>query len=183
MFLGETFSTGALDAVLADGTIGYEDHADITEGKGQWLVMVFYPADFTFVCPTEILSLNNHEKDFTRLDAHVWAISTDTVYSHKKWRDLELGKLWFSLVSDANHMLSSQFECLDTYTGLASRCTVIVDPSNVIRYYSLVDNGVGRSTEEILRVLAALQAVDRNEGCVACAEWKEGDELIVLPTN
>lgn len=182
MILGEIIGPLTAEAVLEDGSIGYVESDSVTQ-LGEWLVLVFYPADFTFVCPTEVLSLNKHQEDFRRLDAKVWAVSTDGAYVHKAWLESALEPLWFPLVADRNHVLSETFDCLDSNSGMSMRCTVIIDPNEEVRYYSLIDNGVGRNTQEILRILAALQAVDANDGCVACEGWEDGDELLTIPKD
>ena len=178
MFIGEMIEEVNADAVLADGSIGRVS-SSVTYDQGKWLVLFFYPSDFTWVCPTELLDLDANFKEFQRLETEVWAISTDSVHAHKSWRLDKLGEFYrIPMVSDRNWEIGRQFDCLDEDQGLTYRCTVIIDPEEVIRHYSISDNAVGRCTGEILRLLAALKATDASDGCVACANWQSGDLLI-----
>lgn len=181
MKLSEFFTVGG-EAVLADGSFGTVCAGANTDTVFEdiWTVLFFYPADYTFVCPTELKALNEAMDQFIELNTCVWGVSTDSIYVHSAWRedvfDEPFGVL---LVDDRNRMLSDRFECLDNETGMSYRCTVILDPQGRLRSYSIQDNGVGRNTDEILRTLAALQSIDASGGKeLACANWQPGDELL-----
>jgi alkyl hydroperoxide reductase subunit AhpC len=179
MQIGEMLEHLSSPAVLDDGEIG-EVSIDYAVGTDNpWLVLFFYPADFTFVCPTELRALNENLSRFDELDTAVWAVSTDGVYVHDAWREYVMGQDFrVTLVADRSQDLSRLFECLDEMTGMAYRCTVILDPQGTVRFYSRQDNAVGRSVQELLRIIAALQACDASDGDVACEGWQPGDPLI-----
>ena len=175
--IGEVLSLTPVPAVLPGGIIGEIDPKEYQK-QDTWIVLFFYPADFTWVCPTELLDLHDHYEQFCDMNTDVWCISTDSVYVHQKWREQTLGEDFsLPLVSDSNWELSDIFTCLDRKTGMSYRCTVILDPSSTIRYYSIQDNAVGRNADELVRTLAAYQACDASGGCVACAGWEVGDPL------
>lgn len=170
-------------AVITSDIINVEFVADEKykggESDNPWLVLFFYPADFTFVCPTELRELKAQHSKFQASRANVWGISTDSVYVHKEWiKKVFESNMRYPLVDDRNGMLSDKFGFLHYETGMAKRGTVVLDPSGQVRYYAINDDSVGRSVTEILRVLSALQAVDANEGHVACEGWTEGDGLV-----
>jgi peroxiredoxin (alkyl hydroperoxide reductase subunit C) len=134
------------------------DHmARLEDYRGRWLVLFFYPADFTFVCPTEMLAFSAAAPRFAELDAELLAVSTDGVHSHVAWTEFHIGNLAFDLASDRNHRASVAYSVLDAETGEAARGIFIVDPEGVIRYEVVHDEPVGRNVNEVLRVLAALQ--------------------------
>ena len=141
--------------------------------KGKWLVLFFYPLDFTFVCPTEIRGYNEHLSSFRAANAEVVGASTDSVFSHKAWTDGELGKLGFALLADTNHEISRKFGVLIENKGIALRGTFIVDPSGALRYSTIHDLNVGRSVDETLRVLQALQTGER-----CPVGWKPGEKTL-----
>lgn len=125
--------------------------------KGRWIVLFFYPLDFTFVCPTEIKEFSKNQPDFNKLKADVYGISVDSVYSHKAWMDHELGKLKFPLLSDINRKVSRDYGVLLEEEGVALRGTFIIDPDGILKYQVVHHLDVGRSVKETLRVLQALQ--------------------------
>lgn len=141
--------------------------------KGKWLVIFFYPLDFTFVCPTEIKEFRSHYQEFVDLGADLIGGSTDSVYSHKAWIEKELGELPYPLFADKNLNMSLDYEVLQEEDGVALRGTFIVDPDGILRYALYHDLGVGRSVTETLRVLAALQT---GENCPA--SWTKGQETL-----
>ena len=140
---------------------------------GKWVVLFFYPKDFTFVCPTEIISFNDLIDDFEDRNAIVLGVSTDTVNSHLGWvrSDERLQGLRFPLLGDVTKHVARAFGVLLEDQGVAMRGTYIIDPSGRIRWSSIYDLDVGRNTEEVVRVLDALQS----GGLCACG-WREGDE-------
>lgn len=143
---------------------------NLSDYKGKWLVMFFYPLDFTFVCPTEIKGFSDQIKEFNDLKADVVGISTDSVHSHKAWaeRDFKDG-LNIPLLSDMTKEVSFNYGVLLEDEGIALRGTFIIDPEGAIRYAVVSDNNVGRSVHETLRVLQALQT-----GKLCPVDWEEG---------
>jgi peroxiredoxin (alkyl hydroperoxide reductase subunit C) len=125
--------------------------------NGRWLILFFYPADFTFVCPSEVLAFSNAVPQFAEFDADVIAISTDGVYTHQAWCEFVLGKLNFPLASDTTHAVSRDYGVLIEEEGVAARGLFIIDPEGIVRYEVIHDDRVGRSVDEVLRVLQALQ--------------------------
>jgi alkyl hydroperoxide reductase subunit AhpC len=144
-----------------------------TDFEGKWLVLFFYPLDFTFVCPTEIRGFNEHLEEFKKLKAEVVAASTDSVYSHKAWTDGELGKVAFPILGDTNHEIARKFGVLVENAGIALRGTFLVDPQGVLRYSVVHDLNVGRSVDEALRVLQAFQT-----GELCPVGWKPGQKTL-----
>ena len=140
----------------------------LADFKGKWLVLFFYPLDFTFICPTEITGFSKRLDEFKKLNAAVVGVSTDSVHSHKAWLK-DLGSLGYPLLSDMTHAVSRAYGVLLEEEGIALRGTFIMDEDGVVRYALYHDNGVGRSIEETLRVLSALQTGD-----LCPMEWKPG---------
>lgn len=137
--------------------------------KGKWVVLFFYPLDFTFICPTEITEFSTNGEAFGKLNAVVFGASTDSCHSHKAWCETSLGKLSFPLLADMTHDVSRAYNVLIEDQGVALRGTFIIDPEGVLKYALYHDNGVGRSTTETLRVLEGLQT-----GELCPASWKPG---------
>lgn len=143
--------------------------------QGKWLVMFFWPKDFTFVCPTEIAEFGKLNEQFQDRDAQVIGASTDSEFVHLAWRSQkdELKNLPFPMFADVKRELSSALGILDKNEGVAQRATFIVDPEGIIRFVYVTDLNVGRNPAEVLRVLDALQT---DELCPC--NWKKGDEVI-----
>ncbi|MEI7512228.1 MAG: peroxiredoxin [Candidatus Uhrbacteria bacterium] len=137
--------------------------------KGKWVVLFFYPLDFTFICPTEITEYSTNSPAFSALNAVVFGASTDSCHSHKAWCEQTLGKLAFPLLADMTHEVSRAYNVLIEEKGIALRGTFIIDPEGILRYALCHDNSVGRSTAETLRVLEGLQT-----GELCPASWKPG---------
>jgi peroxiredoxin (alkyl hydroperoxide reductase subunit C) len=137
-----------------------EHEATLADYRGRWLVMFFYPADFTFVCPTEALSFDGAIPALQSLNADLLGISTDSVHSHVAWMEFHIGKLNFPLASDRSHEVSRSYGVLDD-NGESARATFIIDPAGVVRWQVVYDDRVGRSVDEVLRVLTGLQAPGR----------------------
>jgi alkyl hydroperoxide reductase subunit AhpC len=156
------------------GEIDYFEDVD----EGEWLVLFFYPADFTWVCPTELQEIRDRYAEFVALNANVWAISTDGIEVHQKWVKEAFGSLPYPLVSDRNWELSAEFGSLNASQGVSYRCTVMIDRSGIIRHYSVNDNNVGRNIGEILRLIAAFQQSDSSDGQVAQCGWNPGMDLL-----
>lgn len=144
----------------------------LKEFKGKWIVLWFYPGDFTYICPTEIASLNSRTDDLKKANSVVLGISADSVYSHQKWAE-ELGGLDIVLLSDFHKRTSRDYNVLLENEGAALRGTFIIDPEGNIRYMAVTDDNVGRSIEETLRVLTALQT-----GKMCPADWQSGQATL-----
>ncbi len=165
-----------------DGAVKKVRIGDYTD---KWLVVVFYPADFTFVCPTELEQLADLYPEFQKLDTEVISISTDTVFAHKAWHDTlpAISKIKFPMGADPSGRVARAFGTLIENRGtghiddegLSLRGTFIIDPDGIVRSADIHDNGVGRSGTELLRTLQATQFVRTNGGQVCPAEWKPGD--------
>ena len=145
----------------------------LTDYKGKWVVLFFYPRDFTFVCPTEIRGFAKAEADFDKLDAVILAASTDSVYSHKAWFEKDLKEVKLPVLADTAHSLARDYEVLNESDGTAERGTFIIDPEGNLRYVVISDGNVGRSVEETLRVVKALQT-----GGLCPVDWEPGQETL-----
>jgi peroxiredoxin (alkyl hydroperoxide reductase subunit C) len=142
---------------------------------GKWKIVFFWPKDFTFVCPTEIAAFGKLNKEFAARDAHVYGVSTDSEFVHLAWRSSksELKDLPFPMLADIKRELSAALGIIDEEAGVAQRATYIVDPQGVIRFVYITDLNVGRSPEEVLRVLDALQT---DELCPC--NWQKGEDTL-----
>jgi len=141
--------------------------------RGKWVVLFFYPLDFTFVCPTEIKGFDAKYAQFQKLGAEVLTASTDSVFSHKAWQDQGLGKLKYSMVADTNHEWSRAFGVLVEEKGIALRGTFLIDPDGILRSAVVNDLPVGRSVDETLRTLQAFQTGE----LVQCG-WTPGEKTL-----
>ena len=144
--------------------------------KGKWSVFVFYPADFTFVCPTELGDLADVYPEFKKLGVEIYGISTDTHFTHKAWHDTSdtIKKVQYPLVGDPTLALSRAFEVLIEEEGLAYRGTFVIDPAGLIKIIEVHDNGIGRDAKELLRKVQAAQYVASHPGEVCPAKWTPG---------
>lgn len=154
---------------------------DITDEnmKGKWSAVIFYPADFTFVCPTELEDLANLYEDFKKENCEIYSVSTDTEYVHKAWHDSSerVKKVQYPMIADPTGKLSRMFEVMIEEEGLALRGSFIIDPEGVIQAYEVHSNGIGREASELLRKLQAAKFV-RENGEVCPAKWKPGKESL-----
>jgi peroxiredoxin (alkyl hydroperoxide reductase subunit C) len=146
--------------------------------KGKWLILFFYPYDFSYVCPTEILALSERYEDFKTFDADVLGVSTDSVYSHRAWLETPLDKngiegIKYLLASDNTHEVSEAYGVLIEEKGVALRGLFIIDPEGVLQYSVVHNMNIGRSVDETLRVLEALQA-----GGMCGANWEPGEDTL-----
>ena len=148
--------------------------------KGKWSVFVFYPADFTFVCPTELGDLADHYAEFKKLGVEIYGVSTDTHFTHKAWHDTSdtIKKVQYPLVGDPTLNLSRSFGVLIEEEGLALRGTFVIDPSGKIKIIEINDNGIGRDAKELLRKVQAAQYVASHPGEVCPAKWAPGAETL-----
>ena len=137
--------------------------------KGQWLVLFFYPADFTFICPTEVVGFSKLAKEFAGENCAILGVSVDTIASHRSWAE-ELGGLDYPLLSDEDKTISRAYGVLDEKEGVSLRATFIVNPAGIISYQVVSHVNVGRSVEETLRVLRALRTEK-----LCPSDWQPGD--------
>lgn len=155
---------------------------DISEAtlKGKWSVFVFYPADFTFVCPTELEDLANNYAEFKKMGVEIYGVSTDTHFAHKAWHDTSeaIKKVQYPLVGDPTTTLARNFEVLIEEEGLALRGTFVINPEGQIKVLEIHDNGIGRDASELLRKVKAAQYVASHPGEVCPAKWTEGAETL-----
>lgn len=151
-----------------------------TDLAGKWAVFFFYPADFTFVCPTELEDLADQYATLQGLGVEVYSVSTDTHFSHKAWHDSSpaIGKINYHMLGDQNHVLANNFGVLREDSGLADRATFVVDPDGVIQVMEITSEGVGRNAEELVRKIKAAVYVRANPGQVCPAKWEEGAETL-----
>jgi peroxiredoxin (alkyl hydroperoxide reductase subunit C) len=171
--IGDKFPEFKKDAVLANkefGEISSEDH----KKEGKWMVMFWYPKDFTFICPTEIYEFNNQFDKFTNLNTVLYGASTDTEDVHLAWRthDPRLSELKFPLIADTSKSLSEELGILQP-SKVAYRATFIVDPEGIIQWININNDSTGRSVGEVLRALEATQT----EGKTAC-DWIPGQDTL-----
>lgn len=148
--------------------------------KGKWIIFFFYPADFTFVCPTELEDMANIYEDFKKEDAEIVSVSTDTVFVHKAWHDTSdaIKKITYPMAADPTHLLSNLFGVLIEDEGLALRGTFIIDPEGIIRVAEIHDNSIGRNAKETLRKIQAAKFVAEHDGKVCPANWNPGGDTI-----
>ena len=156
-----------------NGTFIPVSDADI---KGKWAIFFFYPADFTFVCPTELGDLADHYEELQGLGVEVFSVSTDTHFTHKAWHDSSetIGKIKYTMIGDPTLQISRNFEVLREDQGLANRGTFIVDPQGVIQALEITAEGIGRDAKDLLRKVKAAQYVASHPGEVCPAKWEEG---------
>lgn len=155
---------------------------DVTQDdlKGKWNVFVFYPADFTFVCPTELGDLADNYAAFQELGAEIYSVSTDTHFTHKAWHDTSdtINKIKFPMLADPTGALSRNFQVMIEAEGLALRGTFIIDPEGTIKAMEVNDNSIGRDAKELLRRVKAAKYVAENPGEVCPAKWQQGEETL-----
>ncbi len=152
---------------------GATKHVSLAELRGKWTVLFFYPRDFTFVCPTEIRGFAAAESQFAEVNAVIVGASTDSAFSHQAWFERDLPEVKFPVLTDTTHQVSRDYGVLIESTGAALRGTFIIDPDGVLRYSVVSDLNVGRSIDETLRVVKALQT-----GELCGLDWKPGAEFV-----
>lgn len=148
--------------------------------KGKWSVVCFYPADFSFVCPTELEDLQNQYATLKGMGAEVYSVSTDTHYTHKAWHDHSeaIGKIEYIMIGDPSQKISRMFDVLDEASGLSERGTFIIDPNGVVQTVEITAGGIGRDASTLIDKMKAAQYVFNNPGEVCPAKWKEGSETL-----
>ena len=147
---------------------------------GKWSVVFFYPADFTFVCPTELEDLADNYATFQSLGVEIYSVSTDTHFAHKAWHDTSesVGKIQYTMVGDPTGTISRNFEVMIEEAGLADRGTFVIDPEGKIQIVEVNAGGIGRDAGELLRKVKAAQYVASHPGEVCPAKWQEGEKTL-----
>ena len=165
-------TTAFADATFKD--ISLEDY------KGKFVVLFFYPADFTFVCPTELEDMANTYEAIKAEGGEVLSVSTDTHFVHKAWHDTSesIKKIKFPMLGDALHTISKAYGVLREEEGLANRATIIIDPDQVIKAIEITDEPIGRNAKELLRKIQALKFARENPGLACPAHWKPGEKTL-----
>jgi peroxiredoxin len=151
---------------------------EVTEESlmGKWAILMFYPADFTFVCPTELADLADNYAEFQKMGVEVYSVSTDTHFAHKAWHDTSeaIKGVQYAMIGDPTGVLSRNFEVMIEEDGMALRGTFVINPEGHIKVMEVHDNGIGRDASELMRKVKAAQyvAAHPNEACPA--KWNEG---------
>ncbi len=148
--------------------------------KGKWSVVFFYPADFTFVCPTELEDLADNYAEFQKMGVEIYSVSTDTHFCHKAWHDSSpaIKKIQYTMVGDPTGTISRNFEVMIEDVGLADRGTFVIDSSGRIQIVEITAGGIGRDAKELLRKVKAAQYVASHPGEVCPAKWQEGEKTL-----
>lgn len=172
--VGDKFPKFKLEACTKDGGLNFPVITDETN-KGKWQVVFFWPKDFTFVCPTEIVAFDNLNSEFEKRGAVLMGASIDTEFVHHAWKESnsQLKELQMPMLADVKRELSTELGILDKDAGVSQRATYIIDPEGTIKFVMVTDLGIGRNPEEVLRVLDALQT----GGFTPCG-WKSGDDTL-----
>ncbi|MEM4637706.1 MAG: redoxin domain-containing protein [Candidatus Woesearchaeota archaeon] len=152
--------------------------------RGKWVVLFFYPADFTFVCPTELGELAKHYDEFKKLGAEIISVSTDTWFVHKAWHDTSetIKKVKFPMLADPTKRVCTAYGTLiengKPDEGLSLRATFLIDPEGILKAYEFHDNSIGRSVDELLRKIQAAKFVEEHNGEVCPMNWKPGQKTL-----
>jgi peroxiredoxin (alkyl hydroperoxide reductase subunit C) len=148
--------------------------------KGNWSVVFFYPADFTFVCPTELEDLADNYAEFQKLGVEIYSVSTDTHFAHKAWHDTSdaVRKIEYTMVGDPTGTITRNFGVMIEEAGLAERGTFVIDPAGKIQIIEINAGGVGRNAVELIRKIKAAQYVAAHPGEVCPAKWEEGEKTL-----
>ncbi len=158
------------------------EFVEVTESdlKGKWSVVFFYPADFTFVCPTELGDLADNYDEFKSRGVEIYSVSTDTHFTHKAWHDSSdtIRKIQYPMVGDPTGAISRNFEVMIEEAGLAERGTFVIDPEGKIQIVEITAGGIGRDASELLRKVKAAQYIAAHPGEVCPAKWKEGEATL-----
>lgn len=149
----------------------------LSDYKGKWVVLMFYPADFTFVCPTELEDMAKHYEEFKKLGGEIMSVSRDTVFVHKAWHDNSpaIQSVQYPMLADPTGKICRLFGTYIEEDGLSLRGTFIIDPDGILKTIEIHDNSIGRSTKELLRKLQAAIFVRENKGNVCPASWEPGE--------
>jgi len=153
---------------------------NLSDYKGKWLVLFFYPADFTFVCPTELEELQDYYSKFQEAGVEILSVSTDTVFVHKAWHDTSegIGAIQYPMLADPTGKLAKTFGTYIKSEGLSLRGTFIIDPDGVLKAFEIHDNSIGRSAKELYRKVLAAKYVAEADGEVCPASWEPGEDTL-----
>lgn len=158
------------------------EFVEVTEKNlvGQWSVVFFYPADFTFVCPTELGDLADHYDELQAMGVEVYSVSTDTHFTHKAWHETSetIGKIRYPMIGDPAGVVTTNFGVMREGQGLADRGTFVIDPDGIIQIMEVTPEGVGRNAEELVRKIKAAQYVREHPNEVCPAKWEEGADTL-----
>ena len=181
----DTAKTIQIDQKIPDFDLEAFHNEDIkrvrlSDYKGKWLVLIFYPADFTFICPTELEEAANYYEEFKKLGAEILSVSTDTAFVHKAWHDQSpaISKVKYPMVADPTGRLCREFGTYLEEEGLSLRGSFIVDPDGILKAYEIHANNIGRSAKELLRKLQAAVFVREHAEQVCPASWEPGEETL-----
>jgi peroxiredoxin (alkyl hydroperoxide reductase subunit C) len=174
--IGEIVPDFSADAYDQDDT----KRLTLSQYRGNWVVLLFYPADFTFICPTELVEAADNAETFKKLGAEVLSISTDTVFTHKAWHDSSptIKRIQYPMLADPTGNICKLFGTYIEAEGLSLRGTFIIDPDGVLKAMDIHDNSIGRSSAEIIRKLEAARYVREHKGEVCPASWKPGAKTL-----
>ncbi|MFA6888964.1 MAG: redoxin domain-containing protein [Candidatus Woesearchaeota archaeon] len=153
--------------------------------KGKWVVLFFYPADFTFVCPTELGSLADAYSELQKLDVEVLSVSTDTAFVHKAWHDTSetIKKIAFPMIADPTGKISKSYGVYIDTEGITYRGTFLIDPDGILKAFEIHDNSIGRSSVELIRKIKAAQFVKKYGDKVCPANWEPGKDTLKPALN
>ena len=167
-FKAEAFHDGSFKTITSEDV------------KGKWSIFLFYPADFTFVCPTELEDMANHYAELQKLGVEVYSVSTDTHFTHKAWHDTSaaIGKIKFPMLGDPTGAITRGFDVMIEEEGLALRGTFVANPEGIIKVAEIHDLGIGRSAKDMVRKVKAAQYVATHKGEVCPAAWEEGQATL-----
>ena len=158
------------------------EFVDVSEKDvlGKWAIFFFYPADFTFVCPTELGDVADHYEELQKLGVEVFSVSTDTHFVHKAWHDTSdtIGKIQYPMIADPIGDITRNFDVMRAEQGLADRGTFVIDPQGKIQVVEITAGGIGRDANELLRKIKAAQYVRAHPNEVCPAKWEEGDDTL-----
>lgn len=152
----------------------------LSDYRKKWLILFFYPADFTFICPTELEEMTEYYPEFKKIGAEILSVSTDTVFVHKAWHNQSpsIKKIKFPMIADPSGALCKAMGTYIENEGLSLRASFIVDPRGYIKAYEICDNNIGRSADELLRKTKAAMFVAKHTGQVCPASWRPGKKTL-----
>ena len=153
---------------------------NLEDYNGKFVILFFYPKDFTFVCPTELEDMAEHYEKIKELGGEVLSVSTDTEVVHLAWHhdSPRIGKIQFPMVADPTHEISKAYEVLRDGEGVADRATIVIDPDGIIKAIEVTDEPIGRNASELVRKLEAMKFARENPDLVCPANWKKGDKTL-----
>jgi peroxiredoxin (alkyl hydroperoxide reductase subunit C) len=182
-------SNGASDFELEGYFKGQFEKYKLSNYRGKWVILLFYPLDFTFVCPTEVLNFSAAAEQFSKLNCQLFGISVDSVFVHKAWVETKRedgglgGSLNYPLLSDLNKLTARDYGILMEKDGVALRGLFLISPEGTVMHSTINSLSVGRSVNEAMRVLKAFQFVSAHEGQVCPADWEEGKDTMIANSD